>query len=137
MEDAKIVPEYEGEELRANSTSPMTVSQVVPDLTVCRPWSSPLAQPAHAQGLTKVGGSHGGLSLLDPGFLILCVPADLLQAEKVNELLFPGAQWFLQAFKPGHQRLLPCFHVISIGMVYFFKICRQVCEGVHLILGEG
>lgn len=33
MEDGKIVPECDREELRANSASPTTVSQVVPDLS--------------------------------------------------------------------------------------------------------
>lgn len=131
----KYFPECAGRKLRVNPESTPTIASQLSQ-TVCTPWTSPVALPTHGQGLTKVGGSHRRLCLFYPGFLILCVPEQLQQVQKVNELLFPGGHWLLQGFKPGHQGLPPCLYVTSIGMAYFFKICCPVCEAVHLILRE-
>ena len=73
---------------------------------------------------------------MDPGLLIFYISLDLVQVEKVNELILPVGQSILQGFKLGYQVLLPFPYVPSIGMDDFFKICHQVCEGVHLILRE-
>lgn len=131
LESRKNVQESKEKDLRANFATGSQIPQ-----TICRPWSSPYGSACSGctAVLTKVGGSCRRFSLLDPGLLILCVSADLVQEEKVDELILPVGQLLFQVFKPRHQGLLPCPYVPSTGMAYFFKICCQVCEGVHLIL---
>lgn len=133
MKDRKNFYEW-GERAENRLCSVLPHYWVPPHLPSCR-LGLPTAPPTQA-ALTKVGGGYGRLGLLDPGLLILCVSADLVQEKVVNEHLLPGGQWFFQGFKLGHQWLLSQPYVPSIGKAYLFKVCCQVCEHVHLILRE-
>lgn len=87
--------------------------------------------------LTSVGGGSNGLLLADPGLLVLHVPEELLQTQRVGQLLLAGGHGLLQGLVARHQGLLLLADVVGVKVASLLELTGLDGDAVNAVLKEG
>lgn len=87
--------------------------------------------------LTSVGGGSDGLLLTDPGLLILHIPEELLQAQRIGQLLLAGGHGLLQGLVARHQGLLLLADVVGVKVASLLELTGLDGDAVNAVLLEG
>jgi hypothetical protein len=84
--------------------------------------------------LTSIGRCSNGLLLTDPCLLIFHITKELLQAQRICQLLLPGNHGFLESLIASHKGLLFLLDVFSIKMPSILKLAGLNGDAINSIL---
>lgn len=85
--------------------------------------------------LTSVGGRSDGLLLANPCLLILDITEELLQTQRVGQLLLPGDHGLLERFVASHEGFLLLLDVFSVKMASVLELAGLNGDAIDPILG--